>query len=246
MIKRGGFPGLHCGPRAGARTEGHPTMARGGWCSGTQVRVDWGPKEAAPACACPPRVSRCPGIPAPSLDTAGPPCLQYGVHPPRGSFGVGACGGDMGYGACHDQLGDRPLVSYLVPLLASVSFVPCTWGRGVGSVFFEAGQFCVGLGPGWHVPSLGCLAAPIGSSFGSGLYTGRCVPGALPGPAVPAPSLFWIHPVTRPSPSAWSPAAPVCPTPGRDGSLASGQGVEYGPCGAGFRVPTIFPAVPPA
>jgi hypothetical protein len=99
----------------------------------------------------------------------------------------------MGYGACHDQLGDRPLVSYLVPLLASVSFVPCTWGRGVGSVFFEAGQFCVGLGPGWHVPSLGCLAAPIGSSFGSGLYTGRCVPGALPGPAVPAPSLFWIH-----------------------------------------------------
>jgi hypothetical protein len=94
----------------------------------------------------------------------------------------------MGYGACHDQLGDRPLVSYLVPLLASVSFVPCTWGRGVGSVFFEAGQFCVGLGPGWHVPSLGCLAAPIGSSFGSGVYWSLCAGGpsraGCPGPVV--------------------------------------------------------------
>ena len=36
--------------------------------------------QAAPASAGPPRVSRCPGIPAPSIDTAGPLCLQYGFH----------------------------------------------------------------------------------------------------------------------------------------------------------------------
>ena len=223
-----------------------PQWPVGAGVAGPKFGLIGGPRRPHPLVPAPLGSPGARGSPPPRSILQGPCACSTVYTPPRGSFGVGACGGDMGYGACHDQLGDRPLVSYLVPLLASVSFVPCTWGRGVGSVFFEAGQFCVGLGPGWHVPSLGCLAAPIGSSFGSGLYTGRCVPGALPGPAVPAPSLFWIHPVTRPSPSAWSPAAPVCPTPGRDGSLASGQGVEYGPCGAGFRVPTIFPAVPPA
>ena len=44
---------------------------------------DWGPKEAAPAFACPPRVSR--GLGGPPPRTAGPLCLQYVIPPDPGA-----------------------------------------------------------------------------------------------------------------------------------------------------------------
>ena len=50
---------------------------------------------------------------------------------PWGSHRVGACGGDRGFGACQDQLGDKPLVGYLEPLLAGVTFVFALGGGGL-------------------------------------------------------------------------------------------------------------------
>ena len=115
---------------------------------------------------------------------------------PRGSFGVGACGGDRGYGACQDQLGDRPLVGYLAPLLAGTSSIPCTWGQGVvGSVLSRPGSLCgsrtwparprSGLPRGPHRPVFRRLR------FRS-VYVALCR-GPFPGRLALAPSLFLFH-----------------------------------------------------
>ena len=77
------FPVSTVGPCAGAQDlakaipqwRGARGVGEEGPMSGGRGRAT-----AAPASARPPPASRCPGIPAPSNDTAGPLCLQYGYH----------------------------------------------------------------------------------------------------------------------------------------------------------------------
>ena len=140
------------------------------------------------------------------------PAVRLPPHP-WGRFRVGACGGDRGFGACQDQLGDKPLACYLLPLLACVSLVSALGGGGVWFGFLRGRVVCVGLGPGLHVPG-GVASRPPESVVARfvPVYC-RSAPGALPGSSVPAPSEFWFrHSIQSPA---------LFPLPGRRGPLSA-------------------------
>ena len=221
----------------------------GGWRSGTHF---WGPRtcDGRTRFGLPPPGLPVPGDPRPlrRYCRAPVPAVRLSPHP-WGRFRVGACGGDRGFGACQDQLGDKPLACYLLPLLACVSLVSALGGRGDWFGFSSRPGSLCGSRAWLARPRRGCLAAPrICRRSVRSCILSQCAGGpsrvVCPGPVGVLVSSQYT--VTRPFPSARSPGAPVCPTPGRDGILASGQGVEYGLCGAGLRVPRTFPAVPPA
>ena len=132
----------------------------GGWRCGTHF---WGPRtcDGRTRFGLPPPGLPVPGDPRPlrRYCRAPVPAVRLSPHP-WGRFRVGACGGDRGFGACQDQLGDKPLACYLLPLLACVSLVSALGGRGDWFGFSSRPGSLCGSRAWLARPRRGCLAAP--------------------------------------------------------------------------------------